>query len=505
MFFKKFDLLNQYDTKKKVYLVSINSPEITEFNKYYQYVYKRVKDLDSLELNEAFSDTLKQLFYLIRNTVEPYDKVLKNYKFNELGSFFTQLVALDYEENTKKKLRELANLIKKFSTGDICNQMREKYLYYQGLYGGKNVVVTYYPPYDSKIEYRSFYNYFKDSTFYDNTFFLGTPNFYGDNTIFKAKRTFYLGYDIYRMSFPKKKIIDSNFKENSSIYRDIEIITIADETNQDLENMIEEAVFENKVMRINLDEIKKNHSPSSEDILVTKANLVTFKSDNFIFFAQKSKLNILNKETGDIDITNLKELNSNDWLVIRTYSDEEYLTNEARKEIGSNYDKYYDEVTKYKKILQFKIENEYYTLERLRKALRNSGVEVSKQLLMQWIYGDTIAPREYDKILRFLDYREQEINLLNNYYKVIINARRNAGKKLNDVTQKVIDSKGIDKIREHMYENHFYEFSNTYGDYRIEEISFIDVDSIDIETNDLYKIKSNKNTYKVLYKNDYFD
>ncbi|MBO0429997.1 hypothetical protein JZO82_12550 [Vagococcus fluvialis] len=505
MFFEKFDLLNQYDIKKKLYLVSINSPEITEFNKYYQYVYKRVKDLDSSELSESFSDTLKQFFSEIRTTVEPYDKVLKKYNFNELGSFFTQLVNSDYEENTKIILSELADLIKRFRLGDICNQMREKFLYYQELYGGNNVVVTYYPSYDSQIEYSSVYNYFKNPTFYDDAFFLGTPNFYGDNTIFKAKRTFYLSYDIYRMSFSKKNILDFNSDDNNSIYRDVDVITIADEKTQKLENMIEEEEFENKVMRINIDYIKKHHSKSSEDTLVTRAKLVSFKSDNFTFFALKSKLNVLNKRTGAIDITNLSELNSYDWLVIRTSSDEEYLTNEARKEIGPNYDKYYDEVTKYKEELQFKVENEYYTLDRLRSALKDSGVEVRKQLLMQWIYGDTIAPRDYDKILQFLDYRESEVNLLSNYYRVIVSAKKNAGKKLSDITQKVIDSEGIDNIREHMYEKNLYEFSNEYGEYRIEEILFVDVESIDIEASDLYRIQSNENTYKSTYKNNYFD
>lgn len=508
MFFDKFELLNQYDAKKYIYLVSISCPKITEFNQYYQYVYKRVKELDNSELTESFSSTLKRFFNKIRITVEPYDEVLKNYKFDELDSFFTQLVETDYEEKTENILRKLANLIKRFSTGDIRNQIREQFLYYHELYRGNNVVVTYYPPYDSQIKYRSIYNYFKDSKFYDNAFFLGTPNFYGDNTIFKANQTFYLSYDIYSMNFNQKKIIENNSDENCSIYRDIEIIKVKEEGSVNQENVSEELVFEKQAMKLNLYDIKKAHiRKNSADTLVTRASLVTFKSDNFMFFTQTSKLNVLNKKNGIIESKNLKESNSNEWLVIRTSSDEEYLTNEARKEIGSNYDKYYDEVTKYKDILQFKIKNEYYTLERLVKELKKSGITVSKQLLMQWIYGDTVAPREtnYYKILKFLDYKESEINLLNNYYKVIISARRSAGKKLNDVTQKVIDSIEIDNIREHMYENNLYEFTHMYGEYRIEEILFIDTDTINIETNDLYKIKSIKNRKKINYKNNFSD
>lgn len=504
MFSKQYDLLNNYDCEKQILLVSIYSREITEFNTYYQYLIKRIDELNDKDLKENFDETLKRLFSNIKFTLDSYETVLADFDLNKLGLFFTSIQNKDPDNKTTDVLRKLADLIKLFKSGDVKNKMYEKYEEFKNSDKNDSIIIKKYIFGRSVFPYQLATKYYKSDTFYKQVFFLGSPNIYGKQTIFKAQQTYYLGYDIHPMNFSQTPIVKGNSKKNSAIYEGLKISKVADENNSD-GIFYSEDIYNPIQMNINMKDIKKNYVTDSTEEKLTEAKLVLLNSGNHIFYTTSSKVNILDETTGTLTRNQLNDDMEGNWVVIRMASDEDYKISESKKIIGKSYDLKMSEVTKYKELLKNKFQGN--TLDSIRLSFKKIDVEASNMLIKNWVFGDTIAPAEvtYRKILKYLDYKDSEINLLVEYYKEIRRARSVAGRKLNKHIQSSINNIGLERISDGIVHENYFEFTDDLGQFRVEVINDIDQEITEIETNHLYKLKRQFNDEYLNASNEYFD
>lgn len=488
-------MLKKHDsTDKKVFLVSLHSSEVTKFNDYYRYIYRRIKDLDDEELTEQFI-CLKYFFNLIRVSIDDYKEVLKDFDFKDLNTFFSLLNEKDYKEDTLDILGNFSRLISNFRKGKINNILGDKLkgLYY--LRNDNNAVISYKFPQDIQNNYRKINanHYIKSTNFYDNVFFIGSPNYYYNmNTIFKATNTYYLSYDIYRTDLVKRKFISDEHIGNSNIYKGIEIVKtgsdIESELNEANDSLPIEASYKfNKVINL----IKKENREQTNIYTVT-AKAVELASKEYILYPTNSKtVRAVDKQSKQIRSKMINEIDCGDWLIIKQSSDEEYIRERAAEIVGSDYENMFIRVTNYKKELINYMYSNKLDLVQLRNILSENNIQVQRQVLQHWMYGTTIAPREYNKILFFLNYDLNTINELENEYHMIRNAHLLAGRNLLKNLQKIIKNYDISEIDNEMQKQNEFDLEiPNIGKFCIRKVNTISSESLEVEYSKMYKVLS---------------
>lgn len=490
MSFEQIKMLTEFDLhQKNIHLISVHSDEIVKFNQYFQFIKKRVDQFEDDELSESFL-FLRLLFNKIRSSIDPYNEVLEKENLKNVMRFFTELKDADYKEETTLIVKQLWNLINSFKKGEVENELRKKLSLLYSQETGRKVVVLNSFLNSNTHTYKTIKinQYLTGNYYYDQVFFLGSPNYYPQqNTVFKATNTYFLIYDIYRSEMKKIKLIQDNEKENCKLYSDVfffrhgrEFINAKDEGIEIISN--ESALSLNNWLK----SYSEKRNKMSETSLARVIELVT---GEYIFFPIKSKVKTFDKEKKVIKEVSLSEITQGDWIVIKKSSDEEYIRQKARDLIGTDYENIVGRVTRYKKELLRFADEFHLDIRGLSKVLQKNGIDVQIQSLNQWINGNTIAPRNYKAILVFLNYDAESINQLEREYHKILKAHQYAGRELVKNIQSLIKTVDSKLIFEQMTKYNTFDFEvEKMGEFCIKEVSFINNDQTVIDSGDLYRI-----------------
>ncbi|GEK90282.1 hypothetical protein SAMN04488100_1518 [Alkalibacterium putridalgicola] len=492
MYINEFNMLKNYDSiEKQVYFLALHSNEITEFNDYYRYTFARVRDLDDEDLTESF-DVLKYLFNQIRGSFVEYQTELEQFNFDDLNIFFTLLSEKDYKEETIDILKKFSNLIINFREGSIKNTLERRLKELYSSNNGNNAVIAYRFPQEIENKYTivTANEYIRNLKYYDNVFFIGSPNYYYNmNSIFKATNTYFLSYDIYRNELKKRTIIPNNYIENSGIFTGISFNKSSinthsklDESNDAIQS--ESSYHFNKFIN-NLKKESQNH----RSIQVLTARALELANEECIFLPINSKVRVLDKKTKKINIRKITDILNDDWVIIKQSSDEEYIHQKAKEIVGSGYGDMFERITKYKiELLNYMDENGI-DLIGLKDVFANFGIKVRRQVLQDWVYGSTIAPREYKEILGFLNYNQKAIVQLESEYKSIRRAHSLAGRILLRNLQKIVDTFDMSDIETAMYRYNTFDMDiENIGEFCIKKVKVINKEPVEVEYSELYRV-----------------
>lgn len=493
MFTNKLEMLKRYDQEKTIIIHRVESKEIQQLHKYYKYFKKRVYELDNDYLKEKFL-ILKELYQQIISSIEPYDNLLEEFNFPALSEFITRLSKSDAYEETSEVVKNFIVLLKEFRSGNIKNKLYSNLkMLYEKINGKNKIVLDYY----WKVENEEFIqgrvgHYTTGDKFYDAVFFLRSPNYYPTTkTVLKAKKVYYLSYDIFQSTFKETLIISGNKRENSALFDGVDIVYQGSKKIVQDEDTFEQFFTGNNDYAKNW---IRNYQSSSNDV-TTKAQLFGLIQGEVVLFPTSSRLRLLNKETGVISKENSSNVKIGDWLVIRQSSDEAFIKNSARDQLGKSYDYMFEEVTGYKNKL-LKIIHDEGSILVLKKKFAENDILVELQVLKNWIYGDTIRPKEYEKILELLSYKPSKIKELMNFASKIHGAHSNAGRELGKKYQEFINQIGIDEIKNKMRD--FYRLDieiEKFGTFTIETITYIGDQIVEVEYGDLYRRFKSKDRY----------
>lgn len=483
-------MLKKHDSQEKnVHLIPLHSDEITQFNYFYRYIHKRVKDLNDEELNESF-DILIFLFNDIRNSLNNYKVELEKFNFNELSTFFSILSEKDFEDTTTDVLINFAELINKFKNGKVENTLKKNLdkLY---INNGRNALITHKLPSvnnrDSNIITAS--AYVRGDIFYDRVFFIGSPNYYYKyNTVFKAKDIYYVSYDIYHNNYKRELIIPNNNIKNSGVFKGVNISskTTKDSKLDESKDIIMTDLSYDFIKVIN----RLSKTKESENINHShNARAIELFDNQYILLPLNSKVRVLDEITNKIKIKNIKNLYRNDWIVLKKSSDEEYIKEMAKNIIGPNYHMMFREVVKYKKqLIQYMDENNL-DLEGLQREMRKQSVLVHLNVLHDWVFGTTIAPREFNEVLNFLGYSPSSRKVLEDYYQQIMNAHRLSGRNLLKNIQKIIDTFDLATIKNAMDKHNTFNMNiDSIGEFCVKRVNGISNENLEVDYSELYKV-----------------
>lgn len=483
MFTNKFSMLNKYDEEKKVIVHRIHSPEIKQLHYFYKFLKKRIYDLENSYLNEKFS-IVEELYRQIISSIDPFDQLLLNFDFSNLNDFIKKLVKVDYNEDTSEIIKDFISLIKEFRNGRVKNELySDLKKLYMNVDGENKVILDYYwEKRNEEFHQGKLKQYIIGENFYDAVFFLKSPNYYKQTTtILKSRITYYLSYDIFQSKFSEELIIPDNIKENSSIFEGVKILFNGSENNSQDEDTFE-SIYNNNYAKKWIEDYKILNNNAT-----TNARLFGLLSGDVILFPTNSRLRLLDCENGLVFKEENSKVELGDWIIIRQSSDEEFIKNSARKQLGVIYDSMFEEVTRYKKQL-LDVLDEKKSIFSLMKVLEQHDIHVESQVLKNWIFGDTIRPKEYRKILDFLKYDSDEIKKLEKFASKIHGAHSNAGRELGKIYQKFINEIGFDEIDKEMCHSNRIDLDiDRFGIFTIETIAYVSDVLIEVEYSDLYK------------------
>ena len=226
MFIDEYKLMKQIESKNQVIsLVNVHSEQMSKLNNLLKFINKIVKSAEEVDLNYMFKD-LKKVTNTIIGTSMDYNEVLTNWNESNFKDFYKELSAMaDDEELAIANITELNDLINEFKNGDVTNEIQKRLVYLQSKYES-GVIISYIDEQviNDKWKVIKESDYIRNSTYYECVIYLGTINMYSDqNTIYKANRTIYLGFDFYPNDFIEKPIFRGNHLINSKVYKDIKI------------------------------------------------------------------------------------------------------------------------------------------------------------------------------------------------------------------------------------------------------------------------------------------
>lgn len=497
MVFSTFKMLNQYDTlEKKVLLYRIHSDEITEFNTYYRYITKRILVLNDETITDQYEE-LKKIYNQLRMSVLPYQDLLQD--ISDIRNLFNRLADIDSEEDTYQILKKFWHLISRFRRGEVENKLLTEL---NSLVDKSSdyTLINYYWQRNMKYPFKteSLNNYLISDHFYDSVFLVASPNYFkNSNTIFKAATTYFISYDIFQSSLSETVVISHNDKNNSGIYTGItvqkkgsEIISRDSEPVEQMKNEYSQFAVEW------VKSYRKNIDGKLEDV---PAHMLELATRQIILYPLGAKISVLSRETLKVMPKNFIELKLGDWLVIRQSTNEEYIRVKSRERLGLKYDSMIESILEYKKRLQQKT-IELGGIDLFKRHLKMKNLNPTRQVLINWIYGETLRPRDdssYRKLLETLGYQESDFSKMSNDVSQIYAVHQSVGRDLTQDIQKVIDAMEKEKLIESMADEYNLDFTvEGIGSFSIKTIAAMYADEITVESKDLYKLHNEKQNKK---------
>ncbi|WP_170168037.1 hypothetical protein, partial [Staphylococcus piscifermentans] len=121
---------------------------------------------------------------------------------------------------------------------------------------------------------------------------------------------------------------------------------------------------------------------------------------------------------------------------------------------------------------------------------KKHGIKISTVLLLKnWLFGDTIKPRELEKILNYLSFSDYLVNKTINAADKIIQAHITAGREVIKELNKKIEVIDNEEIMEEMSVNEEYVFDlEGVGEFLIQQVQYTPQKVDNISSKDMYKL-----------------
>src|SRR5699024_7943287 len=236
--FKQLDAFHK--NNQVIYLESLHSEMITQFNFFYKQLNNIVKEIDDRWLNELFLK-LKKYFSYLRSSIVPYDRMISEDIYTDINGLFERIAQYKDNEETDMFLYSFGILIGEIKTGFYENVLPQKIS--EIIEGNEKVaIINYYwtpnlnSPFGENTELIKLKKYKITEKYYDKAIFIGSPSYYSAsyelvNSIQKANQIFYICYDIYSSNLVENTIIKENTTKYSKLFSGFSIKNNSREVN----------------------------------------------------------------------------------------------------------------------------------------------------------------------------------------------------------------------------------------------------------------------------------
>lgn len=278
-------------------------------------------------------------------------------------------------------------------------------------------------------------------------------------------------------------------------------VTFVGETKMNVDEQVEyldnESLEIEKEIRLNSIVEKYSNNKVSEMNDNISGYLIPFTNGKVFISPENAKLHVLSVENSIDDTKDFKvlkktseKLKVNDWIIIKNYTTATYLAKVAKNIIGeNNYDECMTYINNYKSELVSKM-NEIGNVESLYRDMKQQGIKISTVLLLKnWLFGETIKPRELEKILNYLRFSDYLANKTINAADKIIQAHITAGREVIKELNKKIEDIDNEEIMEEMSVNEEYVFDlEGVGEFLIQQVQYTPQKVDNISSKDMYKL-----------------
>lgn len=501
MYLNKINFLTEYETAStNIKIKVVHSEKLQEFQNCVYQLNSLVNQENSEDLEKSYQ-SFKYIFNQLRSSFIPYSKkmfyLLNEEIQEEITSFFKQLI--EYNTDSISLVKHVITLFREFKDGKIENELQNTLTEMLNNIPPMESVVIVTNSVDrldraninQRIDYVKPSKLMQLNRIYNKLIFLGSPYIYSQfSNVFLGKEIVYLSYDFYQNKIEKKYILGHSSDKNSALFSNVEF-DVDNEKNTGLLNIEEELLEEsiNHDFGTWLNKFQRNIKNNEE---LYRGILFGLESGNKIIYPEKKKISILDLNTMKIDKKEVELLSSNELIIERLHTENDYLVEEAKKMYGKS--KYLGWVTliqSYKTRLNHSINKDGLTF--VKQQLNNEGVGISSDLVIKnWATMNVIAPmknQDFDILLKFLDFNNTEITHIKIAAKSIINAHREIGRLLSKKIQDIIESVDQFELYSSLQEEKKYEFIvDGVGEYTIEQISKKFEDIVKIPSGEFRKI-----------------
>lgn len=501
MYLNKINFLTEYETAAaNIKIKVVHSEKLQEFQNCVYQLNSLVDQENSEDLEKNYQ-SFKYIFNQLRSSFIPYSEkiiyLLNEEIQKEIAVFFNQLA--EYNKESIPLIEHVATLFREFKDGKIENELQNKLTEMINNISPMESVAIVTNSVDrlDQVKLNQRIDYVKPSKLmqlnkiYNKVIFLGSPYIYSQfSNVFLGKEIIYLSYDFYQNKIEKKYILGYSSDKNSALFSNVEF-DVDNGTNTDLLNM-EEELLEGSIdhdFDTWLNKFQRNIKDNEE---LYRGILFGLESGNKIIYPEKKKISILDLNTMKIDKKEVELLSSNDLIIERLHTDNDYLVEEAKKMYGkSKYLEWVKLIQDYKTRLDYLIKKDGLTF--VKQQLNNEGVGISSDLVIKnWSTMDVIAPmknQDFDILLKFLEFNNTETNRIKIAAKSIINAHRVIGRLLSKKIQDIIENVDQFELYSSLQEEKKYEFIvDGVGEYTIEKISNKFEDIVEIPSGEFRKI-----------------
>jgi hypothetical protein len=290
----------------------------------------------------------------------------------------------------------------------------------------------------------------KSAKVFDEVIFVGSPSYFGSfavNTL-KAYHTYFVFYEMFSDNLKLK----SPFL-NSDIYQQniISTINLNVKIHKDVEKTHKIEFNEDYLVKSSIQKVLEEQNTNTSDDVhhLVKATVVLLENDRFLFVSDETKIRVLTpnikKDRVIVNQITLKDLEEDDFIIIRNERDNSLIAEVADQEILKEEAKYLRALQKkWKKRLRYNVSKK--GIMRVSEILTNryKMTTASPQTVRFWCNEESICPTELPVLLQALKFDENEVILIYQAMKQIQIAHREAGR--------IISRKLMEEIKPDIFE-----------------------------------------------------
>lgn len=462
MFFS--NIIKLYEIKcVKVSFKHVNCEELYQFAKIIHQFQKEIisKYENSDDLLEVLR-ILKRVLFKYTNSLQPFNKVLdqdvnkqivqglrriKN-SYPALSDNIISPIAKSLYELTQLTDNELYKFICDYINKIARIGMRIAIVSKRTLLSEEQALINQCIKTHVVIKYFSNNSFRKNLETFDEILYLGNPQYFGNyvTNTFKAKNISFITYSIFSNKMQKENVLDK-ISENSSystIFRNV-VIDNSLIQKENL-NITDEETFSTKINTY-VESIKEEERHQYD---VVDAGIVHLENDRILFVPLNSKIRIFDPDNPKelIKQIDFKELEEDDYIVIRNDRDTKLIAEVADQEILKERATYYRLLQrKWKKRLIYNVQQKGY--KRVGELLKNKYhvSTASAASVRNWCSEESICPIELPVILKAFKYDDKEVKEIVEAMKEIQRAHRRAGRIISSKLMNELSTNILNELR----------------------------------------------------------
>jgi hypothetical protein len=430
---------------------------------------------------------LRRIFFKLTGSFLPYSKIISKELKNELLQNFYQ-VKNSYPElfsttviQIAKSFKEVTESIENSMTDHVCNYINENsdmrlklaIVTKKAISIEERTIIKKGLKLNHNIDFFTENSFRKAINIFDEVIYIGSPNYFGayvKNT-FKGLKITFISYDMFDNSMKPIEEFESIDKKGaySTLFNQISF-------GEPIQKKIKMTLEEKESLNIAVNKLLEQQKSRESDITDSvEASIVYLENDRFLFAPRDSKIRIFIPSKKDILIkqVNFKEVEEDDYIVIRNESDTKLIAELADQILGSNAESYRLLQKKWKDRLRYNVEKK--GINRVSQILsRKYHLKTASPVSVRnWCNDNSICPTELTELLKALKYNEKDIHEIHSKMKQIKRAHLKAGRL---ISRKLMTELSTDFVKD-LQEQGYYTFTSKEfkgASFNIERIVSID-------------------------------